>query len=171
MKRLTSQSRTTTTIRTPQAGPSGQLRRCCATESLLIGLVLRRLFVKSGSRVERSSFADAGAWIALLMTMSLALTPCPYSLPLPSPSGRSVEPSRETPANNPREREYERTSARNVTSAPSLTWLVRMESAIYFQRNAFLRSNHWMKSVIGDWPKPVLPLRTVFRRVPSPCGA
>ena len=48
MKRLTSQSRTTTTIRTPQAGPSGQLRRCCATESLLIGLVLRRLFVKSG---------------------------------------------------------------------------------------------------------------------------
>ncbi|MFY9528360.1 MAG: hypothetical protein WBC04_04815 [Candidatus Acidiferrales bacterium] len=30
--------------------------------------------------MKRSSFADAGAWIALLMTMSLALTPCPYSL-------------------------------------------------------------------------------------------
>ena len=90
------------------------------------------------SRVERSSFADAGAWIALLMTMSLAPTPCPYSLPLPSTSGRSVEPSRETPANNPREREYERTSARNVTSALSLTWLVRMESALYFQKECFL---------------------------------
>src|SRR6202045_4800251 len=97
-------------------------------------------------RVERSNFAEAGGWIVLLLTMSLALTPCPYSLPLPSPSGRRVEPSRETPANNPREREYERTSARSVTSvaaaasrpfgpaaaaasAPSLTLLVRMESA------------------------------------------
>src|ERR1700674_4650593 len=142
MKRLTSQSRTPTTIRTSQAGPSGQLHSVAPLNPYLPDLFVGDFL----SRVERSSFADAGAWIALLMTMSLALPPCPYSLPLPSPSGRSVEPSRETPANNPREREYERTSARNVTSvaaaasrplgpaaaaasAPSLTWLVRMESA------------------------------------------
>jgi hypothetical protein len=34
--------------------------------------------------------------------------------------GRRVEPSREIPANNPREREYDRISARNVTSVEAV---------------------------------------------------
>src|SRR5579864_3125967 len=93
-----------------------------------------------------SDFADAGGRILLLITMSWPLTPLPYSLSLPSLSGRRVEPSREIPANNPRDREYERISARMVTSVeaaalrpfgpaaaatspPSLTLLVRIESA------------------------------------------
>src|ERR1700682_4379575 len=67
-------------------------------------------------RVETSNFAEAGAWIELLITISFALMPFPYSLALPSLSGRRVEPSREIPANSPREREYERTSARMVIS-------------------------------------------------------
>src|ERR1700691_4526706 len=61
-------------------------------------------------------------------------------------SGRGVDPAREIPANSPRAREYERISARRVTSVsaeafrptgpaaaeaspPSLTLLVRMPSA------------------------------------------
>src|ERR1700686_955524 len=97
-------------------------------------------------RVARSGLAEAGARIVLLITMSLALTPFPYSLRFPSPSGRRLEPSSETPANSPREREYDRISARNVRSddgaesrpsgpaataksPPSLTWLVRIASA------------------------------------------
>src|ERR1700693_1284822 len=93
-------------------------------------------------RVARSGPAEAGARIILLITMSLALTPLPYSLRFSSPSGRRLEPSSETPANSPREREYDRISARNVRSdeaaasrpsgpaataksPPSLTWLGR----------------------------------------------
>ena len=66
--------------------------------------------------MERSNFAEAGGRIVLLITISWPLTPLPYSLSLPSLSGRRVEPSREIPANNPREREYDRISARSVTS-------------------------------------------------------
>ncbi len=86
--------------------------RYCATGPYLSDLFLGDFL----SRVETSNFAVAGAWILLLITMSCAVTPFPYSLSLPSLSGRSVEPSREIPANNPREREYDRISARMVTS-------------------------------------------------------
>ena len=116
--------------------------RHCTDESYLPDLFLGDFLL----RVETSNLADAGAWILLLITMSCALTPLPYSLRLPSLSGRRVEPSREIPANNPREREYDSTSARIVTSVaaaasrpfgpaaaamspPSFTVLLRMDEA------------------------------------------
>src|SRR5580704_15322637 len=96
--------------------------------------------------VLRSVFALSGTGSALLNTMSDALTSLPYRFLFAPLSGRSVEPSSEMPANKPREREYDKISARSVTSvsaeavrptgpaaadasAPSLTLLLSMFSA------------------------------------------
>src|SRR5215471_10253509 len=78
--------------------------------------------------------------------LSVAGSSFPYSFLLASLSGRNVEPSRDIPANRPREREYVRISALMVTSvaaaasrpfgpaaaaasAPSFTLLLRIPSA------------------------------------------
>src|SRR6266850_102051 len=55
--------------------------------------------------VSKSWFAQAGAGTALFITMSSAEISFPYRFLFALPSGRSVEPSRETPANAPRARE------------------------------------------------------------------
>src|SRR5579862_2657738 len=56
-------------------------------------------------RTASNCAADAGARTARWSTMSLAGSFFRYSFSLASLSGRSVEPSSETPANNPRDRE------------------------------------------------------------------
>ena len=55
--------------------------------------------------VASNSLVLAGTGTAFLNTMSCALTSLPYRFLLAPLSGRSVEPSREIPANNPRARE------------------------------------------------------------------
>ena len=50
--------------------------------------------------------ADSGGVNVDCPTISFAETFLPYKRSLASPSGRSVEPSSETPANNPRAREF-----------------------------------------------------------------
>src|SRR5579863_10399198 len=54
---------------------------------------------------EISSEAQAGAFTFPSRMMSLALTCLPYNFSLALPSERNVEPSSETPANNPLLRE------------------------------------------------------------------
>ena len=64
--------------------------------------------------------ADAGAGTVPFSTMSVAVIFFPYTSSLAPLSGRSVEPSSETPANRPREREYVSISARKVTLVSAL---------------------------------------------------
>jgi hypothetical protein len=95
------------------------------------------------SSVAISFFAFAGAGATASNTISFASSFLPYKFLFASLSGRSVEPSSETPANSPRAREYDKMSARKVTSVsadavrptgpaaaeaspPSSTLLVRM---------------------------------------------
>src|SRR5262249_2407914 len=51
------------------------------------------------------SWAAPGVLTLPLRKMSFTLISCPYSLRFARLSGRSVDPSRDTPANSPRERE------------------------------------------------------------------
>ena len=68
------------------------------------------------SRVSSSVDALGGAFTAPSSTISFASIFLPYRFLFASLSGRRVDPSRETPANAPRAREYDRMSARRVAS-------------------------------------------------------
>src|SRR5437868_3711364 len=62
------------------------------------------------------SCAVAGAATLPCRRISFTETSRPYNFRFARLSGRKVEPSRETPANSPREREYDSISARMTTS-------------------------------------------------------
>jgi hypothetical protein len=108
MKRFTSQRRTPTTIKVTTICIKGMIclppfssRQTLLAYSaalrhwfLLIGLVVRRLLVQSG----KEQFRRGGRVDRTIDDDVIGAYSLPVSLPLPSPSGRSVEPSREIPA-------------------------------------------------------------------------
>src|SRR5271169_1500140 len=115
------------------------------------------------SSTDNNSLAEGGGGTTPLDTISFAFNSFPYRLLLASLSGRRVEPASEIPANNPRAREYDRISARRVTSVsaeaflptgpaaaeaspPIFTLLVRMLSADLGVMSSRTKSVAWPPS-------------------------